>query len=40
MKPVHDGNIEIEYIANPVNNIDTTSISNLNNMGDLGKIYN
>ena len=35
MKPVHDGNIQ--YKANPVNNIDTTS--NLNNMGEVGKIF-
>ena len=34
MKPVHDGNIQ--YKANPVDNIDTTS--NLNNMGKVGKI--
>ena len=36
MKPVHDGNIQ--YKANPVNNIDTTS--NLDNMGEVvGKIF-
>ena len=35
MKPVLDGNIE--YKANPVNNIDTTS--NLDNMGELGMIF-
>ena len=36
MKPVHDGNIQ--YKVNPVNNIDTSS--NLNNMGEVDKIYN
>ena len=35
MKPVHDGNIQ--YKANPVNNIHT--ISNLDNMGEVGKIF-
>ena len=36
MKPIHDGNIQ--YKANPVDNIDTTS--NLDKMGEVGKIYN
>ena len=36
MKPFHDGNIQ--YKANPVDNIDTTS--NLDKMGEVGKIYN
>ena len=36
MKPIHDGNIQ--YKANPVGNIDTTS--NLDKMGEVGKIYN
>ena len=35
-KPVHNGNIQ--YKANPVDNIDTTS--NLDKMGEVGKIYN
>ena len=35
MKPVHDGNIQ--YKANPVNNIDT--ISKLDTMGEIGKIF-
>ena len=35
MKPVHDGNIQ--YKANPVNNIDT--ISKLDKMGEIGKIF-
>ena len=34
MKPVHDGNIQ--YKANPVDNIDTTS--NLDKMGEVGKL--
>ena len=37
MKPIHDGNIQ--YKANPVGNIDTTS--NLDKMGEVDKIiYN
>ena len=36
LEPVHDGNIQ--YKANPVDNIDTTS--NLDKMGEVGKIYN
>ena len=36
IKPIHDGNIQ--YKANPVDNIDTTS--NLDKMGEVGKIYN